>query len=830
MYAVIKRITLFTTMVVGISIMAQPNDWNWFYFNNNIAGVLHYCLNAAGDSVLSVGNHGVYAGAVGNVANRVIDPGDFVYIEFRPSIVKMPNGTIFVLGSQSSGGYSYIFRYKSLSAQPERLDSERMDGADIGLIGNNYNYTVIDSSTIRFGNVFSFNSGKTWYNMTNREVLSGSPAFTQRFGDSVYVKDNVTDSWFVVDTAARRYVPTTTLGADISTIALLPDGSGMAVRCVNGDETDLLVRYSASNAWQSVPDLLTLEGDTIKPRYNVYGRTRYLTNIGQDKVSFFLDSGRVIEFDGTSVTIRRLSPTIIPGRISRNFQYRRNGEEHYCLVYQGLANKKMSTVLLDYSLSAGTVSIADNLPAIPIDISERGYLLTGPYFADWLSRIQRPALRLPPDAVSTEEQWPLTQIVLAGQTPVMVTSANQIFVLDSSTIVPLHHPIMLTGTFTTSTDATKVLDRQALLGLTDTSFVCPSKMPTQNTLYGTLMQFPPITPTAGLDNSAGTCAAYDAAGRLLIGGNVLLRHNGIGWDSLQFPERFTDSSVVMSSIIARGQDTIIAAARGYSIGSKVSNALRHRRGGIVITMNSGETWAELPLPLTEQWVESLTQAPDGSLYCWATSMVFDQDYGTPNNPQPRYGSARIYRSTNMGITWTEQFIDDADDDLLRSAVVHQWSISFHPSGYTAISTPKDVFVAESAKAPFTKFTDLPVDIRIGGCVIDPDGVLWIAGTRGLHRRVLPITSVKEEIAQKPVLVAEPNPAHDVITIRVLNSAIIETLPDVLTVYTANGTSVLQIPQNGTAYMASCQQLAPGYYIARGMIGTTLVRIPLCVLR
>jgi hypothetical protein len=122
-------------------------------------------------------------------------------------------------------------------------------------------------------------------------------------------------------------------------------------------------------------------------------------------------------------------------------------------------------------------------------------------------------------------------------------------------------------------------------------------------------------------------------------------------------------------------------------------------------------------------------------------MVQDSSY-----PQrERNGSARLYRSDDDGQSWAEIFVDEADEDIRRSMGVHQWSISFSDTDALAICTGRGVFVSRGLRGPFQEVLDLPFGAFFGGCAFDAEGMLWVVGTHGVHRRSPLTSAVNEEL-------------------------------------------------------------------------------------
>lgn len=274
----------------------------------------------------------------------------------------------------------------------------------------------------------------------------------------------------------------------------------------------------------------------------------------------------------------------------------------------------------------------------------------------------------------------------------------------------------------------------------------------------------------------------------------------------------------------------MVAGRGYRLGSSSKDSFEIHRGGVAVSYDGGKSWQHRSLPRDEQWVENLVIGPDGAVYCWATKMVFDFDHGSRWAPAPMYGTARLYRSTDLGNSWHLLFTDDyATDTSPRAAVDHQWSISFSPSGAIAISTPLSVFVAAAVGEEFTPVEELPFGATIGGAAFGQEGTLWVAGSHGIHKRSV-TTSVKPPDSFTNNLLtsiaAQPNPAFDKVILRISTGGVSASLPDYLMLTSLDGVQRYRIARNGDKYIATSADVCSGAYVASanldGKIVTTLV--------
>lgn len=810
---------------------ASAQDWSWLVNPIRNIGIQQAVLSGASDTVIVSAKDNVYIGSGSAPGREVLTAADFVLIEDRPRLYVFPSGPFIAAGSSLDQTRSAGFRFSRRPGGDYGYEKTTFDGAAFSVGFSAGDLSVLGNTTMRLRNAYTFDAGATWYNMTNEPQLGSSGAVSLINGKGVYVYKKEESRWFFVDTASRTYTPTADIATDICHICVLPSGAAMGIRCNVGDETDLVIRRSSSGPWESVPRLAAPNGNFVNPKSQVYLRGSWLTTLSSGRALFVIDSGRAIEFDGDSVRLRLLGDDMIAGKLASVLTVRPRGEDLLRAVYEVRTTSGRTYTTVDISLVTGQTQVRRGKRFQPLDMNEQGYLSGGPYFTDWATGTSRPALRYSPGNRSIRDVQDLLpslrQVVALGTTPLTVTGEGEVLVLDQFQRLPFLYP----GSFSSRTDTkagSVVLNRVSIHVVDDTSFVYPSLYPTRNSKSGQNFRMPGIDILRS--NARLTCGATDGQGRQLLAGSAIIRLNGATWDSIPFPDRFRDSAVTISSIAVYGTDTIIAAGRGYGIGSSTEGTFAERRGGIVMSTNGGRDWSNLNLPQQEQWVESLTKGPDGALYCWATSMIFDTDNGTFASVQPRYGSARVYRSSDKGLTWTELFIDEADDNLRRPAVDHQWSISFSPSSVIAISTPTAIYVAPGVGDPFVKVLSLPANASFGGCALDADGYLWVAGSHGLHRRESITSSINAGQAPRAGVTVSPNPTLDRCIIMISSGESLQRLPEHVTITSVDGSVVQHVPGVDGEYSTATTHLPAGAYVVHAVVGTDVVSTLFTVVR
>lgn len=818
-----KRMHLLCLCIASFFAPAAAQDWSWYALETPV-NARYDAIAPAGDVVLHVGAQNVYRGPLFGTVTEVLAPGEFAYIEDRPQLLSIPGGSVLILGSSRGQTAFGAFHMRDMYATPERYAEGRFDGERYPT-GFGSDVSVIDDSTLRLRNTYSFDTGKTWYYMRNDTVMT-QRTFAHRIGDVVVAKNEVTGQWYVVDTTSRRYMPAATLDEGMCQYAVLSNGAAMAMRCIEGDETGLSFRTSRDGPWQDVPPLVTPEGTMVRPASVVTGRSQWLLTTSTNKAVFILDSGRVIEFDGSNVRVRSLVNGVISGELLTGASRPRYDIGQALLVYQVREQGSTSYAAVIYSLRDESTVVYRGLRHVPVTITPGGYLSRGPYHTDVVTGRTSPTVRVFDDNALPVGQPHLPQVVPCGTWPVAIAQSGEMFVADDEQRTPSLHALRTKGRNDAILGKT-VLGRLSLLPMNDTSFLVPDWVPRIVGLEGLVRQMPRIQVPNTTDV---TCAAIDRQRRVLVGGSFIARSNDTAWDVLPYPEQFSDAKVLVSSITTHAPSTIYAAARGHGVGSSTESSFQWRRGGIVVTTDDGITWETVPLPANEQWVEHLTTGPDGALYCWATTMVLDTDYGTEQNPMPRYGTARLYRSVDGGATWVTIFTDEADDEMRRQAVDHQWSISFAPNGAMAINTPDAVYVAPTPTSAFTAFDDLPFNARIGGCAFAADNTLWVVGSHGIHKRSLQTSSVLEEVSQNTALLVTPNPVTDQLVIRCKVSGHSSALPDHVLLTSIDGTMTQRIPLTGTVYQAETSDLPAGVYVASARFGSSVVSAKVVIVR
>jgi hypothetical protein len=804
---------LVITVTLGLlfsTSLLEAQDWVWL--KNRLQLGLQHCafLEDAG-SRIGLGAENVYVQSGSSIGSSLLRASEFDFIEDRPRFFVFPSGTVLAAGSTIDQSTYRVYRIAN-SDTGLAYNAVDLDGEQFGVGISVGDVTVLGNTTMRLRHAFTFDAGKTWHRMRNGDEISSTQSYHRIGNRGIFVSDPQSSQWYFVDTATRRYVPTSLLDSSVCYAAMLPSGAAMAMRCISGEETALVIRRDSTSAWEIVPPLAAQNGAVIDPKRSVYLNSQRLVSIDAGTALFLLDSGRAVEFDGNEVRLRTLSDSVIPGRFSSGYTLRPGEEDVIRAVYTAGPN---SFVCLDISSRTGEVHSRGNLRFVPQDIDAEGYLSNGPYFTSWRTGITRPAIRLETDPSTLREQQNLPQVLLCGATPVTVAESGEVFVLDSLDKLPFLHTVR-GAQRSQSTYTQTLLRRVTAYRVNDSTFLYPSLAPSLATISGQRMNMPlaSILPQSAVI----TCGTVDANGRHLIAGNRIARLNDLQWDTIPYPERFRDTGVTISSLVTFGFDTIIAAGRGHGIGSSEAGGFRQRRGGVVVTTDGGTTWITRELPLQEQWVENMSKGPDNAIYCWATSMVFDAAYSQPANPMGRYGSARLYRSSDLGETWTELFVDETDEEIRRQAIDHQWSISFAGTNMMAISTPRAVYTVHGLNSVFTEVLDLPLTASFGGCALASDGTLWVTGSHGLHKRTIRTTSVAAEINATPSLVVFPNPVDDICTIRIEADAHSQLMPDRITLTSADGGISFHAQRNGSRYSFATSSMPQGAYIAHARIG------------
>lgn len=796
-------------------------DWSWFSRSTPIA-IDFDAVSVSGDSVLHVGERNVYRGPLFGVAEAVLTPGEFVYIEDRPRLMKIPDGSLLILGSSRGQTAFGAFHMRDLHASPERYGEARFDGARFP-IGFGDDVAVIDDLTLRLRNTYSFDAGATWYHMRNDSVM-GQRTYAHRVAGTIIAKNEVTGHWFEVDTSSRQYVATSSYDNAMCQFAVLPNGAAMAIRCISGDEVDLLTRRTEQEAWVSVPELATAEGTTIQPGSVVFLRSKWLLTTQTGKAIFVLDSGRVIEYDGSSVRVRTLDSKPINGVFLEGSSSRRHVHGKMMLVYQVQENGATSYTAIVYSLLDEQVEVYRGLRYKPVALSARGYLSLGPYHTDWEAGRTRPTASVYDDNGLPIGQPFLPLVTACGAVPIATADNGELFTVDADPGSITLHPVRTAGRVDV-TSFWNVLKVVAHAPLHDTAIILPSRTPTIIGPGGLKRRLPTIPVPF---SAPTTCGAVDAQGRILIGGTFIVRSNDTSWDALPYPEQFTDANVVVSSMTTSADGAIFAGARGHGVGSSTTDSFQWRRGGIAVTTDAGTTWRALRLPRDEQWVEQLTTGPDDALYCWATTLVFDSAYGG-SYPLPRYGTARVYRSTDGGDSWSTIFTDEADDATRRTVADHQWSISFAPNGALAISTRSAVYVAPTPTSAFTALDDLPFNVRVGGCAFTSDNALWVTGSHGIHRRSPTASSVHDDDEGDLVLQPAPNPAADRLIIRAHANGRSSDLPDHIMLTSVDGLVSRRLVLSGSTYETPTSGLPQGVYVVSARRGALMITTKVLVL-
>lgn len=732
MFAATNALSMFVVFtLLPISMVSQQNDWSWFMGDRSLASSQMTAIDDQTNTVLTIGLDDVYRGPLYGRAQG-LSASDFSYLNSRPKLLTVPNGTIMAIGSTNDFSTFGILRFDDINSVHQRMGVSELDGESLVSGISTSDYSVIDNSTIRLRNTFSFDGGKRWYRMRNAEQINSQQCFAHRVGADVVVKSVSNNGvWFRVDTNEREYKEATDLDARLCRFALLTDGSGLAIQCEEGDEINLMFRTTTDMSWRPVPILSSPTGAVIDPKRIVFQRSDWLFRTATNKAVLFLDSGLVLEFNGAAFAVRSLSPTIRGGKLVSNGQPRVRGENIIRLLYQAGTGEASQYSTVSYSLENEQVKIYDGLRYSPQDLNNEGYVSAGPYFTDWESLRTRPAITLGSINGKPIQQPYLLQVAVCGATPIVLTEQNDVVSVDSSS----NHVVRLpyAGARVGQTSLTSAILRRSMVSsIDDTTFIIPAIAPRVASVSGQSVRLPVIS--GAPFTAIVTCAHAESASNVLVAGSLLARYNGTNWQNIPFPPQIKDPEVLISSALFRSSDTIMIAARGHFTGSSSTNSFANKPGGVLFSSDQGKSWRECRLPMNEQWVESLIQGPTGDIFCWATDMYLDQAFGAGGSTMPRYGSSRLYSTSDWGQSWKEIYVDRADDSLRRPATEHQWSIDFASNGSIAISTPQRVLVSSGNGSNFNEVSDLPFDVEIGGCGFGSDGALWVVGSHGIHRR------------------------------------------------------------------------------------------------
>ncbi len=515
-----------------------------------------------------------------------------------------------------------------------------INGADVDVLGN---------SILRARSAFAFNSGRNWYKMKNDDLVE-QQNFAHAIGDSVFVLNVNAMQWYSVDTSARLYTPSD-LDPSYCRYALLPMGAGLAIKHVEGDEIDLMYRSSATDAWQPVGILSTPEGSELQPKRSVYLNSDRMFVTGTGKAIFFLDSARVLEYNGTTVIIRTLTPTPVPGTILNDVDRVRGANIVRTTYVQRAGSTTIGHTTIDYSLDSEEISVYETGTDRIVDLTDTGYLGTSGFFREWKSGISRPVLGAVNDLGMPIAQPYLQQMLMAGGLPTCADLDGNIYVVDKADALPAVIPGVVISR-QQQVLSNRLLQRVRVAESSAGAMAVPTSVGVNAVTLG---ETPRRIARSASTLGAVTCASQLSDGRFLIGGDSLARQRDTTFEVLPLPSSIRDTQVTISSIATKGTDTIAIAFRGFGVGSEQENNFTFKRGGIAYTTDAGVSWSKAELPGDEQWVETLTRGPDNAWYCWATVMVFDSSLSGRANPTPRYGTARLYRAEQLSGPWTAIF-------------------------------------------------------------------------------------------------------------------------------------------------------------------------------
>lgn len=826
MCAAISAITMFATLLWLTPAKAQKTDWTWIKSWESLNTSYREATTDLDGRVMVLTSEGVFRGDLFGTGELALTPAQYSLVQDRTQMLCIPDGPVLVMGNALSQTTFGFFRFETISDVPTKLGVQELDGQSFATGVNSGDVQILGNGTIKAGAAFTFNGGQSWRRMQNDDVV-GQQNFAERIGDSVYVLSIDPPQWYVVDAASRMYTKSS-LDPAYCRYALLPSGAGMAIKHIDGDEVNISIRSSAEAPWQQVPTLATTDGAAIQPERTVYLNSDRLFATQTGKAIFFLDSARMIVYDGVTATIRSLTPTLLRGEIVHEVQRVRGNNVlrlSYRVTTEGMPD---SYVTIEYSLETEQVKVYETGNVMIVDVNDRGYLSSAAFFSRWDSPIARPVLSALDDLGNPIGQVFVDQVGVSGGLPFLTDVQGNLYAIDNEETLPGVMPgrvlYLLQNTL-----SKRLLRRVSVLGLGDSSVAIPGSVRVNISRLGVQpVRVPGVVSLQGYM----TCVARQTDGRFFMGGDVLARQRDTVWEIIPIPSAIRDSRATISSMAVQGNDTLVVAFRGYAEGSEIENNFSYKKGGVAISTDAGVTWNSLALPSNEQWVESLTLGPDRAWYCWATDMVFDTTLRGKADPYVRNGTATLYRSVKPSGPWIKIFTDDADPSTRREAFVFQWPISFSPRGRIATCTPRAVFVAENHEAPFQEVLDLPITERFGGVAFGDDEELWIGGSYGVHKRMIGTTNVGEqlpELNRNGALVAWPNPATDKVEFR-LQITDAALLPNHVLLISADGTTTVKVPRINNTFSISTGSLASGLYFATALIGSQVATARIVVVR
>jgi hypothetical protein len=820
--------TLF--LITVSSLNGQPSDWWWMSTTDQNLGTQQFVIGSD-STILVLGDDNLYRGKLFGVVSPVLDPVDFAYMESRPRFVRLPGGTVFAGGNAGSLSAFAWFRFDSLSADPVRLSLADLDSTSFNAGISTDDVKVLGNRVVAFRTTFSFDAGHTWYRMRNTGELDIDQKHMQLIGDSVYVLQTKTNRWYAVDTAQRIFTPSQ-LDGSFCRFAIMASGAGLAIRHGSGDEVELRFRRTGTDAWESLPELRDDAGTVVNVSRSLTGRSANLLLASPQRAVFFLDSGRVLEYDGNTFEVRTLLRDVPAGSISIS-AHAVGSDSVVRVVYQvdRTTPQKIRTYsAIDYTLPSGEFTVTDAGRYRPRDVTPFGILYDGPRFRETGASIIRAAVKAPVDADDPANQPVVRSVGMAGDDPFCLTAAGEIYAVTDPNAFPARLSVSAAAPGYDA-NSREVILRVTPIGVADGEVIVPGTFVTKG---GTdIDRYASERVFSG--SLTGTCAHLRDNGELFIGSYDIARKREDSWSMITIPRELRDSGVAVSSISTLAPSTMIVGLRGSSIGSSTTEQWIPRKGGVIISTDDGATWRSAPLPENEQWVETVTRGPDGQVYCWATTMVMDSAYGGGITTRPRHGSARVYRTSDLGETWRLVYVDEVDEIDRRAAALHQWSISFSSSGAIAINTPFEVLTAPRVGEAFTPVEDLPPNAAIGGVVFDAAGDLWIGTRFGVHRRSLIPTSVHEDeqTGSAPraacTLHAMPNPAQEHVSISLVGATAHFPLPDHITLTSVDGAVTARIPRTGMTFEIPTTGMPAGVYTATATSGHTTISTMIVIL-
>lgn len=803
--------------IATINVWAQRTDWSWIGSPDRSVNTRSAVL--LDSIVLSLTRHNVYRAPWFSKGQPILTELQHSYMYDLPRIYTHPSGVVFLAGSTLSQTAFGLFRLDTNRQSVRQLRKEELEGESFPTGFTPSDYGVVGPSHVRFGNAYSFDTGETWYRMRNLDTLDIDFRFVQLINNGVCALRASPFEWFVVDTVRREYLPIA-LDPNICRFAFLNSGAAMAVSHKSGDEFDIVIKRRAGEVWEPVGDVFTGDGVKITPKRSVFLNSERLHATKTNKAVFFLDSARVLEFNGLTVNVRNLLPYVFRGTLARHHGLVKGDSVVRTVYREQIQGGSFRFIVVDYSLYTEQIKTyegGEGRDYEPIDVTEKGALSAGPYILEFGRNLRRTAMSAFDEDGSPIDQPMVQSVCIAGSLPWIVTGGGEVLAVDDEALLP---SVASVSVIVHTTTIEKIIKRINSLGTSIGTLLIPSRRAIS-------VSFDKPVINSGMvfaaTSAIGTCIAQGDSGRLYLGGSSFARYSGDQWQEIPFSRAVADSGVVMSSLCVSGLDTVWAAFRGYSVKSPTNGIIKVLKGGLARSIDGGMTWARFELPQQELWVENVTKAPNGTLLCWAADMQLDSSAGSLEGGGLHYSTNRLYHSADNGVSWKMLFKNDSDEGFRTPAVVHQWSISFSPQGHVALTTPKSVYVASSLSSQFQEFLDLPFNESYGGAAFAPDGHLWVAGSHGVHKRSLDgISGVSSSARERgrSFLTVFPNPANDQIRVSFMQADGTTSLPERVTLTSLEGASAHKIELKDGRCADALRSIPAGAYIATAWVGVS----------